>query len=254
MEKGISVVMMTRNEEINIEPCLMSCAFADEIILIDDGSTDRTLEIAERFDNVRIFHRALNGDWAAQQNFGIDQATRHWVMLMDADERITPDLAEKIRERAAGEDVAYFVQRHNKFRHIRAEYGALRPDWVCRFIPREKVRIYGQVHPEIRVECPKERIRSDGLIHYPYRSWDQYVNKLNKYSSLCAAKYLDEGRSVGFWKDIFLRPVWSFIKIYFINGGFLDGKAGFMFSANNTLYTMNKYIKYYFLKNHNGEL
>lgn len=107
MEKGISVVLLTRNEERNIDACLRSCVFADEIIVVDDGSDDRTVEIAEQH-GARIFHRVLNGDWGAQKNFGIEQARFHWVFLIDADERVTPDLAEKIRERAGKpEDKAY---------------------------------------------------------------------------------------------------------------------------------------------------
>lgn len=254
MEKGISVVLLTRNEERNIDACLRSCVFADEIIVVDDGSDDRTVEIAEQH-GARIFHRVLNGDWGAQKNFGIKQARFHWVFLIDADERVTPDLAEKIRERAGKpEDKAYWVQRHNRFQNIRAEHGNMRPDWVCRLVPRKHVHVYGQVHEEVRCGCPSERIGGDGLIHYPYRTWGQYVRKMDAYAEFSARKYLSEGRSISFWRDVVFRPFWSFIKIYFINGGFLDGKAGFMFSANNTLYTMNKYIKYYFLKNHNGEL
>lgn len=253
MKKGISIVLMTRNEEINLEACLKSCSFADEIILIDDGSTDNTLSIAEKI-GAKIFHRALNGDWAAQQNFGIAQASEYWVMLMDADERITPDLASKLKQAAEGEDVAYLVQRHNKFKNISVTHGALRPDWVCRFAPRTKIEIFGQVHPEIRVGCPKKRLQSEGLIHYPYRTWKQYINKLNLYSDLAADRYLSEQKSVYFLRDVVGRPLWSFFKIYFLNRGFLDGKAGFIFSVNNAVYTMNKYAKYYFLKHYSGEL
>lgn len=253
MKKGISIVLMTRNEEINLEACLKSCSFADEIILIDDGSTDNTLSIAEKF-GAKIFHRALNGDWASQQNFGIEQASQYWVMLMDADERVTSDLAEKLEKAAAGEDAAYLVQRHNKFKNIYASHGTMRPDWVCRFVPKSCIRVFGQVHPEIRVSCPKKKLISEGFIHYPYRNWKSYFNKFNSYTSLSADKYLSNGKSVSFAKDIVLRPIWAFIKVYFLNLGFLDGKAGFIFSVNHAFYTMNKYVKYYFLKNYSGEL
>ena len=239
MKKGISIVLMTRNEEINIEACLKSCSFADEIILIDDGSTDNTLSIAEKF-GVKIYHRALNGDWAAQQNFGIDHASEYWVMLMDADERITEDLAEKLQQAAEGEDVAYLVQRHNKFKNITASHGTMRPDWVCRFSPKSCIRVYGQVHPEIRVSCSEKRLLSGGLIHYPYRNWNAYFNKFNSYTSLSADKYLSNKKGISFLRDIVFRPVWAFIKVYFLNLGFLDGKVGFIFSMNHAFYTMNK--------------
>ncbi len=253
MENGISVVLLTRNEEINIDACLSSCTFADEIIVVDDGSTDRTIEIAEKH-NSRIFHRALNGDWAQQKNFAIAQASCRWVFLIDADERVTPDLAAKILERSRGDDRAYEVQRHNRFKHIRAEHGNMRPDWVCRFVPKALVTVHGQVHEEVKVSCPKEKIEGDGMIHYPYRNWKSYFNKFNSYTSLSADKYLSNGKNVSFAKDIVLRPIWAFIKVYFLNLGFLDGKVGFIFSVNHAFYTMNKYVKYYFLKNYSGEL
>ena len=254
-DKKISVVILTRNEERNIQACLETCGFADEIIVIDDGSTDRTEAIARSFgEKVKIFHHAMNGDWAQQQNFSIEQATNYWVFLLDADERITPGLAQKLQELAKGPDKAYFVQRHNRFQNFQATHGVLRPDWVCRFMPRTMVRVYGQVHPEIRVQCEKTRLQSTGLIHYPYRSWKQYFNKFNTYTELSAQKYLEQNKKVSFIKDIMLRPIWAFLKIYFINGGILDGRAGFIFSVNHAFYTMNKYVKYYFLKNHSGEL
>lgn len=253
MTKGISVVLLTRNEEINIDACLRSCAFADELIVVDDGSTDRTVEIAESH-GARVFHRALNGDWAAQKNFGIAQATRHWVYLIDADERVTPDLAKKLLECAAGEDKAYWVQRHNRFKHIRAEHGTMRPDWVCRLVPKARVRVVGQVHEAVCCDCPAVKIRGGGMIHYPYRTWRQYFNKFNAYTELSAEKYLTQGKRVGFWEHIVLKPIWAFIKMYFLSGGFLDGKAGFIFAANHYFYTMTKYVRYYFLKNYSGEL
>ena len=253
MKKTISAVLLTRNEEVNVEACLKSCAFADELIVVDDGSTDRTVEIARSL-GAKVFNRALAGDWAAQKNFAIAQATGHWVFLIDADERVTPELAEALQRAASGDDRAYEVQRHNAFRHIRATHGILRPDWVCRFMPKSMVTVHGQVHEEIRVSCEKVRIREGGLTHYPYRNWKLYFNKFNTYTELSAEKYLERGKSVSFVKDIMLRPVWAFIKVYFINRGFLDGKAGFIFSMNHAFYTMNKYVKYYFLKHYSGEL
>ena len=254
MKKGISVVLLTRNEERNVEACLRSCTFADEIIVVDDGSTDKTVALAEAC-GARVFHRALDGDWGAQKNFAIAQATRHWVFLIDADERVTPDLAGKIEECVArGEDWAYWVQRHNRFKHIRAEHGTMRPDWVCRLVPKAHVSVKGLVHEEVRSDCPPEKIHGDGMIHYPYRDWDQYFRKFNAYTTLSAEKYQDQGKSVSFINGLLLKPLWAFIKIYFFNKGFLDGRIGFVFSMNHAFYTMTKYLKLYFIKKHGGEL
>ena len=251
--KRISVVLLTRNEVHNIEACLKSCSFADEWIVVDDGSSDGTVETARRL-GAKVFSRSLSGDWAAQKNFGIEQAAGPWIFLIDADERVTPDLAKQLQEAASGSRCAYFVQRHNAFRHIHATHGILRPDWVCRMVPKTSVKVYGRVHEEIRVNCEKKRLGGTGLTHYPYRSWKLYFNKFNTYTELSAEKYLEEGRNVSFVKDIMLRPIWAFLKVYFINGGVLDGRAGFIFSINHAFYTMNKYVKYYFLKYYSGEL
>ena len=254
MKKGISVVLLTRNEERNIEACLKSCTFADEIIVVDDGSTDRTVAIAQAC-GARVFHRALAGDWGAQKNFAIAQATQYWVYLIDADERVTPDLAQKIQECTQHkEDRAYWVQRHNRFQHIRAEHGSMRPDWVCRLVPRAHVSVYGQVHEEVRSDCPADHIQGDGMIHYPYHDWDQYFRKFNTYTTLSAEKYKEQGKNVSFFGGVVVKPIWAFVKIYFFDKGFLDGRMGFVFALYHAFYTMTKYVKYHFVKNYNGEL
>ena len=99
--KRISVVLLTRNEVHNIEACLKSCSFADEWIVVDDGSSDGTVETARRL-GAKVFSRSLSGDWAAQKNFGIEQAAGPWIFLIDADERVTPDLAKQLQEAASG--------------------------------------------------------------------------------------------------------------------------------------------------------
>lgn len=98
--KRISVVLLTRNEVHNIEACLKSCSFADEWIVVDDGSSDGTVETARRL-GAKVFSRSLGGDWASQKNFGIEQAAGPWIFLIDADERVTPDLAKQLQDAAS---------------------------------------------------------------------------------------------------------------------------------------------------------
>ena len=249
----ISVVLLTRNESRNIEACLKSCSFADEWIVVDDNSTDGTDEIARRL-GATVFSRSLDGDWASQKNFGIEQAEGPWIFLIDADERVTSDLAKQLKEASTGPECAYLVQRHNAFQHIQATHGTMRPDWVCRMVRKGKVKVFGRVHEEVRVSCETQRLKGKGLTHYPYRNWKLYFNKFNTYTELSAEKYLEQGKQVSFVKDIVFRPIWAFIKVYFLNGGILDGKVGFIFGINHAFYTMTKYVKFYFLKNHSGEL
>lgn len=250
----ISIVLLARNEEINIRDCLECCSFAAEIIVVDDGSTDGTVEIA-REHGAKVFARAMNGDWGAQQTYGIEQATQPWIFLLDADERVTPLLRESIAAVVEGDErnSSYEVQRENHFVSGNATHGIVRPDWVLRLMPAEGAGVVGQVHPKIVTPFAAKKL-SGRLIHFPYSSWDAYFRKFDKYTKLAAEKYLSEGRSCSFVMDILLRPLWAFFKVYFINRGFLDGKLGFIFSVNHYFYTLAKYVRFYYLKNHGGKI
>lgn len=168
--KRISVVLLTRNEVHNIEACLKSCSFADEWIVVDDGSSDGTVETADDLGR-RYSLEVSAGTGRRRKILVLSRPPGPWIFLIDADERVTPDLAKELQEAASGSRCAYFVQRHNAFRHIHATHGILRPDWVCRMVPKMAVKVYGRVHEEIRVNCEKKRLSGTGLTHYPYRSW-----------------------------------------------------------------------------------
>ena len=250
----VSVVLLARNEEVNIRDCLESCAFAEELIVVDDGSTDSTVAIAKEL-GAKIYARSMNGDWGAQQTYGIEQANQPWIFLMDADERVSLQLQESIRA-VVEEDkrtASYMVQRENHFISGKSTHGALRPDWVLRLMPRDGASVVGKVHPAIITPHPSRKLKGR-LIHFPYRSWDAYYRKIDLYSRLAADKYLVEHRNCYFFRDVVLRPMWAFFKVYVLNRGFLDGKLGFIFSMNHYFYTMAKYVRYYYLKNHDGKI
>lgn len=249
----LSVLILARNEAHNIRDCINSCRFADEILLIDDYSQDDTAHIAAEC-GAKIIQRAMNGDWGAQQSFAIGQAAHEWIFFIDADERCSPELAEEIQSVVAkNEAAAYWIQRHNRFQHHQARHGILRPDFVCRLMPAEGSRVEGYVHPKIIHPYENRRLQQP-MYHYTYDNWQQYFNKFNHYTTLAAEKYRAKGKSVGFIKDIILRPFWAFFKVYFINRGFLDGKLGWIFAVNHYFYTMNKYVKLYYLYQSKGKL
>lgn len=252
---SISVVLVVKNEAENIAACVASCSFADEIIVVDDLSSDNTVALAHAVSpKVKVFSRALGGDWGAQKTFGIQQATSDWVFLLDADERITPALAIRLQELSELPAKGYFVQRSNHLHNVDVTHGVLRPDWVLRFFPRKGSRVEGLVHEKALTPYPLEKILRAHLIHYPYRDWDQYWRKFNLYTKLAAEKAYEEGRRCVFWRDIVLRPFWAFFKIYFLNKGFLDGKAGWYFSLNHFNYTLTKYVRLYYLQKFDGKL
>lgn len=254
MNLPISVVLLTHNEERNIADCLATCSFAEEIIVVDDNSTDCTVEIAKTFDNVKVFSRSLNGDFGAQKSFGISLAKNNWIFLIDADERVTPQLEKSIQTCVqAGENYSYLVQRENHFKNMVVRHGTMRPDWVHRLVPREGTTVVGCVHESVENALPKKKIAGH-LIHYSYTSWDQFYAKQNLYARLAAEKLKGQNRSCGFFSHVVLRPFWAFIKVYLFNLGFLDGRAGFMFAANHYAYTLSKYIRFYQMRHFNGEL
>lgn len=160
----ISALILAKNEERNIEACIKTLQFADDILVIDDFSTDRTKEIAERL-GARVIQRGMNGDWGGQQTFAIQQAKCEWVLFVDADERISEPLAREICSVVAkGDKKAYWIQRENKFYHHHATHGVLRPDYVNRLFPAERSYVEGYVHPKIVTPYPNEKLH--GIMYH----------------------------------------------------------------------------------------
>lgn len=250
----VSVVMLTRNEEVNLPACLKCCDFAEEILIVDDQSSDKTVEIAHRF-GAKVLHRALNGDWGAQQTFGIENASQPWVFLLDADERVTEELAGSIRNTVAtNKPGCYWIQRKTHYlSNDKQAHGALRPDKVARLFPKQGSFVEGVVHPKIVTPYPDGQIKGS-LIHYSYTDWDQYWRKFDKYTKLAAEKYQLSGKQCSVLRDIVLRPIWAFFKVYFINLGFLDGRLGWVLSVNHATYTMMKYARLYSMQNTDNKI
>ena len=243
----LSVVIIARNEAQNLRDCLASVAFAQEIILVDDFSEDETAQIA-RECGAKVFQRAMNGDWGAQQTFAIEQATQDWILLLDCDERITPALAKEIREHVlSGKKFAYKIQRRNHFKGVPVNHGVLRPDFVPRLMPRAGTCVEGFVHPKIVFPYPHKKLH-EPMLHFTYEKWGNYLQKFEKYTRLAAEKSYAEGKRARFLRDIIWRPAFAFFKMYILQGGFLDGKIGWILSANHFFYTEMKYVRLYFLQ------
>ncbi len=249
----ISALILAKDEERNIADCIKTVLFCDEVLVIDDFSTDKTKEIAESL-GARVMQRSMAGDWGGQQTFAIQNAKYEWVLFVDADERISEPLAEEIKAVVNnGEQNAYWIRRANKFHFNEATHGILRPDYVNRLFPAKNSYVEGYVHPEIKAPYPNKKLKHV-MYHYTYDNWDQYFGKFNNYTRLAAEKYKKNGKSCSFFRDIVLRPLWAFFKIYILNLGFLDGKLGFIFSVNHYFYTMTKYVRLYYLYKSNGKL
>lgn len=240
---AISVVILTKNESHNIKDCMQSCTFADEFIIVDDSSDDETREIASSLGG-KVFSRSMDGDWGAQQTFGIQQASCDWIFFIDADERCTPELCKEIEQVVSSvePDRAYRVQRLNHFAKKRIHFGPLSPDWVCRLLPREGGSVTGFVHPQINHVGSELKLKSP-MLHFTYETWDQYEKKMQKYAMLAAKKYFAEGKGRPSGFALALRPIFAFLKMYLLKLGFLDGAMGFALSLQYSAYTLSKYFR-----------
>lgn len=243
----LSVIILTHNEENNIEACIQSANFADEILVIDDNSDDKTVYLAQQ-NGAKVISHALNNDFAAQRNFALSSATHDWVLFLDADERITEPLAKEIKQIIQNnQKIAFQIRRLNHFQGKRVRFGTLKADFVTRLFPKDGVQYVGQVHESPQHAYPTQKCAAS-MLHYTYETWAQYFNKLNRYAELSAQRYQQQGKKVSFFKDIILRPFWAFLRVYFFNLGFLDGKMGYLLAINHYFYTLQKYQRYYYLQ------
>lgn len=252
---SLSAIILTHNEAHNIEDCIKSCLFADEILVIDDNSTDNTVTIAQAVSpKVRVVNHALNSDWAQQRNFAMTLASSEYILFIDADERITDCLKKSIIEALYKKTVAqYSFKRVNNFALGKPRHGVFRPDWVIRLFPKNSGKYDRPVHERFISGLPHKKLSGE-ILHFTYCNWDRYWEKINTYAKVSAENYSKSKKKCSFTRDIVLRPIWAFIKVYFINLGFLDGKLGWIFSIYHAVYTTNKYVRLYSLNKHNGKI
>jgi glycosyltransferase involved in cell wall biosynthesis len=222
----ISVAVIALNEEERLRACLESVVWADELIVVDAGSSDKTVAIAREFTD-RVLFRAWDG-YGTQKNFALDQCQGDWILSLDADERVSESLREEIRTVVEGgptTQAGFYLPRRNLFEGRWVRHGGLYPDWQLRLFRRGKgVFVERAVHESVRVEGPTGRLQSP-LIHESYRSVTDAVLRLNRYSDLAAADLVAAGRG-GSLFDLLGRPVWRFVSMYVLRAGFLDGWRG----------------------------
>lgn len=240
--KKLSVVIIARNEEANLPRCLGSVKWADEILVGDSGSTDRTVEIARSY-GARIVTYEWTGFGPAKQIVS-EQAEGEWILSLDADEEVTDKLAEEIKA-AVGSDqgaVGYNIRRRTLFLGRWMYHGGWYPDWVTRLYRRESGRISGYaVHEGIAVDGPTARMNND-LLHYSYPTLEIYLQKLNRYTTLAAQEAIGRGQTASLW-HIVVNPFAKFIKQYVLRAGFLDGTEGFVLAVLSAGYVVIKYTK-----------
>lgn len=242
--EGITILIPTFNEERNIRDAIDSASWADEVLVVDSFSTDATPDIAREMGARVLQHEYVNS--ATQKNWAIPQAGHAWVMVLDADERITPELRAEIEAFIAnpGNDSAMRIYRANYFMGKRIRYCGWQDDSVLRVFPRDKTRyIDREVHADAIVEGGGGvRIAATRMPHYTFDSFDQYMKKFDRYTTWAAG---DRARKTSRVSAVHLlgRPLWRFFKQYILRLGILDGRAGLVVCMLAAFSVFLKYAK-----------
>ena len=239
----LSAIIITKNEAANIRACLESVAWADEIIVVDSGSSDATTEICRNF-GARVYLHDWSG-FGAQKNRALGYAAHDWVFSIDADERITPELRTAIEAVLRDETdtcAAYRVSRLSSYCGRFMRHSGWYPDPIVRLFKRNAARFSDDlVHERLLVEGRIGQLGGE-LLHYAFADADEVLRKVNHYSSAGAAMLQQRGRQTTLTGAV-LRGLWSFVRSYFLRAGFLDGREGFMLAVSNAEGTYYRYIK-----------
>ena len=248
----LSVAIITYNEEANLSRTLASVRFADEIVVVDSGSTDHTLEIARDFQ-ARVFSEPWRG-FAGQKNFAIQQCRGTWVLSLDADEELSPDLQTQLRTLLPSNPPfdAFYLRRRNLFLGRWMRHGGYYPDPKLRLFRRNAVAFASAafkerpVHETIAFDGAAETLDFD-LIHHAYPTLESYLEHMDRYSSLGARLLLEQHRTGGSWLafhwNVFLIPTFEFFRNYLLRLGFLDGREGLLLHLYHSAYVSWKYAK-----------
>jgi len=250
MEK-ISATIITLNEEDNIRDCLESLKWADEILVSDSGSTDTTAEICREY-GATVYTDSWLG-FGRQKNLIAARAKNNWVLNIDADERVTPELKDELlRASASGGADGYYIARKNYFGQRWIRHCGWYPDYNLRLYRKDRGAFSERsVHEAVEVKGKRARLKNH-FIHYTYRDVADYLDRMQRYSTLAAKDMFEKGKKAGA-TDLLLRPPFTFFKMFVIKGGFLDGTAGAVLSFLYAAYTLSKYAKLWEMQNNAGK-
>ena len=242
MRERLSAIVPTFNEERNIRACLESVRFADEILVVDSFSTDRTLEEARPLATRVLQHEYVNS--AAQKNWSLPQSAHRWILVVDADEQVSPELASEIQGVLAASPAhdGYVVRRLNHFHGKPIRHGGWGRDRVLRFFNRDRGRYQEKdVHAEVEVQGSVAELKHP-LLHDTFTGFTDYLEKIERYTRWGADHLHRRGRRARV-TDLVVRPPLRFAKRYLLQGGFLDGMEGLMITGIDTWSVFLKYAR-----------
>jgi glycosyltransferase involved in cell wall biosynthesis len=241
MEK-VSIAIITKNEESNIRECLESVRWADEIIVVDSGSTDATAAICREFQ-AQFFLEEWKG-FPRQKNSAIAKTRNEWVVSLDADERITPELRQEIEKTLDQYPKydGYLIARKNFFLGHWIKHCGWYPDYNLRLFRKSKGHFKERaVHEKVEIQGTMGYLKNP-LEHNTYRTLSDFFIRMEPYSSLAAQEMNQEGKKYRF-RDLVFRPPFTFFQMFFLRLGFLEGYRGFLLSRLYSYYTFAKYCK-----------
>ncbi len=248
MSPQLSVIIITKNESDHIQRCLKSVDWADEIIVLDSGSSDDTVALCKQF-TASVFETNWPG-FGPQKQRALDKATGDWVLSIDADEQITDELKQEIQLAMQTETDGYYIPRLSSYCGKQIKHGGWWPDHVLRLFQRQQGHFTDDlVHERILVDGTIKKLQNP-ILHEAFINPDEVLHKVNNYSTLGAQKLYDQGKSTTLPKAI-LKGFWTFFKTYIIKASFLDGTQGLMLAISNAEGTYYKYIKLLDLQHRN---
>lgn len=239
----LSIVLIVKNEAANLEACLETADWADEIVVLDSGSSDETVEIAHRYTDKVLAATDWPG-YGPQRQRAQSHATGDWILMLDADERITPELRARIEGvvQADRRDAVYAVPRLSWVFGRFIRYSGWYPDYVTRLYPRERAN-YGEerVHEKLHYlsDMREEKLTGD-LLHYTYRDLNHYLVKSAHYAEAWAQQRYEKGKKASLLQA-FIHGVGCFVKMYLVRAGFLDGRQGLLLALLSAHSTFVKY-------------
>ena len=234
----LSVIIITKNEKENIRDCLESVKWADEIIIVDSFSRDKTVEIAKEYTS-KIFQKEWMG-YGKQKNFALEKATGDWVLNIDADERVTKELAQEMKGAIQEKEYdGYYIPNKAYFLGKWIRHSGWYPDYHLRLFKKGKGRFNERiVHEAVQIEGKKDYLKGS-IEHFTAKSIGEYLRRLDKYARLT----IEERERRARWYQVFFHPPFTFFKMYIIKRGFLDGIHGLLLAFCHAYYTFSKYAR-----------
>lgn len=250
---GLSVILITKNEEANLKDCLESISFANEIIVVDSQSSDKTVEIAQSF-GAKVENTSDWPGFGPQKNRALNLATQDWVLSIDADERVTPELKDEILAVINGISSAdcYAIPRLSWYCGRFIKHSGWYPDYVDRLFKRGSAKFSDHlVHERLLPHGTVKKLKHH-FLHYSFKNFSQVLQKIDGYSTASAEQALKKGKKSSVLKAIG-HGLWAFFRTYFLRLGFLDGQQGLALAISNAEGTYYRYIKIWLLNQKQGQ-